>query len=109
MKTLFTTIETIKKRKEAYYKLNNEIRDLQGDFPTYLTAIDFEIESAIVKNLDEQLKSICGLREMASYYLYECDNKNGGGIHCSKDNKEFRIKTIKDLKRVVRYFAKKQN
>lgn len=107
MKTLLETIETIKKRKDLYYNLNNEIRDLQGDFPTYLTAIDVEIESAIVKYLNEQIKEICGLEEMASYYLYECDGKEGGAIHCLDSEKEFRIKTINDLKRVINYFSKK--
>lgn len=104
MKTLLETIETIKKRKDLYFNLNNEIESLQGNFPTLLAAIDVEIESAVVKYLDEQIKEICGLEEMASYYLYECSGKEAGYFYCPDSKKEFKIRTIKDLKRVINYF-----
>jgi hypothetical protein len=71
-----------------------------GDFSTHLTAIDDQIESSVVEYLDEQIDRICGLTEMASYYLYECDK--GGMV--SHFDKEFEIKTIDDLKKCVFHF-----
>lgn len=103
MKTLLKTLETIKHRKELYSKENSRIAQLQGDFPTYLTAIDTEIESAIVKYLDEQIEEICGLTELASYYLYEVNNKRGK-IYCRKSDREFKVRNVEDLEKVINYF-----
>lgn len=103
MKTLLKTLETIKCRQELYSKENSRITKLQGDFPTLLTAIDTEIESAVVKYLDEQIEQICGLKELASYYLYEVNDKCGE-IYCLKADREFKIKNIKDLEKVINYF-----
>ena len=97
---LFNTIETIKTRKKLYREQNKKIGDLMGDFSTYLTAIDDQIESSIVGYLDKQVEIICGLSEIASYYLYECDK--GGMV--SHFDKEFKIKTIDDLKKCVFHF-----
>jgi len=103
--SLFKVIETIKHRKDCYWYHNQQITDLMGDFPTHLTAMDNQIESAVVENLDEQINKICGLVEMASYYLNECDK--GGIIECKEAKKEFKIYTIEDVKKCVYYFSRK--
>tara|TARA_R110000868_G_scaffold85669_1_gene240823 strand:+ start:72 stop:425 length:354 start_codon:yes stop_codon:yes gene_type:complete len=103
--SLFKAIETIKNRKDCYWYHNQQIADLMGDFPTHLTAIDTQIESAVVQYLDEQINKICGLTEMASYYFYECDK--GGIIECKEAKKEFKIYTIEDVKKCVYYFSRK--
>ena len=57
--------------------------------------------------LDEQINKICGLEEMASYYLYECDKcDNGGMAECQETKKQFKIKTIEDVKKCVYYFSR---
>jgi len=103
--SLFKAIETIKNRRDLYWYHNAQITDLMGDFTTHLTAMDTKIESAVVEYLDEQINKICGLTEMASYYLYECDN--GGIIECEETKKEFKIYTIEDVKKCVYYFSRK--
>jgi uncharacterized protein YerC len=103
-KNLFDSIETIKNRKDLYWYHNQQIADLMGNFPTHLTAMDTQIESAVVKYLDEQINKICGLEEMASYYLYKCDN--GGMAECQETKKQFKIKTIEDVKKCVYYFSR---
>lgn len=103
-KNLFDAIEAIKNRKDLYRYHNQQIADLMGDFSTNLTAMDTQIESAVVKYLDEQINKICGLEEMASYYLYECDN--GGMAECQETKKQFKIFTIEDVKKCVYYFSR---
>lgn len=103
-KNLFDAIETIKNRKDLYWYHNQQIADLMGDLPTHLTAMDTQIESAVVKYLDEQINKICGLEKMASFYLYECDN--GGMAECQETKKVFKIKTIEDVKKCVYYFSR---
>ena len=107
-KNLFDAIETIKKKRFVLMH-NQQIADLvkiiyAGDFLTHLTATDDQIESAVVKYLDEQINKICGLEEMASYYLYECDN--GGMAECEETKKQFKINTIEDVKKCVYYFSR---
>lgn len=97
---LFNAIETIKIRKKLYRDQNKKIGNLMGDFQNHLTAIDDKIETAVVKYLDEQINKICGWAELASYYLCECDK--GGMV--SHFDKEFKIKTIEDLKKCVFHF-----
>lgn len=87
-------LNTLDKRKKKYDKINKSIRELQGDFPTYIQSIDTDIEVEIVKLLDEILDNT------ASYYLYECQTMNGGG-EIKENGKRYPIRNIDDVRKYV--------
>ena len=93
-KEAIKTIKTIIDREKQYRKINNQITELQGDFPALLTCIDSDCSSKIVDLLDK----ILGDEGLASYFIYECDG-TGGSI--TVDGKEYKLKTIKDLEKYV--------
>ena len=94
------TLSIIERQDKKYHNLNRTIRNLQGDFSTHLHTMDDNIQSAVIDLLDNILDG-----ELASYWLYECvDHKDGGLI--VDNGKEFRIKSIGDVKRYARYLAK---
>ena len=102
MKQYLKTLETLKRRKEAYLALNFKVNELQANFPTHLNCCDDQLEYEIVKLLDEIIEEECGWAELASYYIYECSPK---GSISEKDGKKFVIETIEDLERAINYFA----
>lgn len=102
MKQYLKTLETLKCRKEAYFALNLKVVELQENFPTHLNCCDDQLEPEIVKLLDEIIEKECGLTELASYYLYEC---NPRGLVSEKCGKEFVIETIEDLEKAINHFA----
>lgn len=92
-------IETIVERRQKYEKINDQIRELQGDFPTHLNFIDTDCEAKTVELLDKVL----GDEELASYFIYECQNrKEGGYIQINEDGKKYPLKTIKDLEKYIK-------
>lgn len=100
----FDLIKNIKESTERYRQLNREIQRVQNtDFPTQAQMCDDLLLGGIVNLLDEILREECGLVEMASYFLYECNPK--GNI--SENGQEWTIETTDDLKDVVEYFSKK--
>lgn len=101
LKTLALDIlEIIDKKKDAYDKINSEIKKIQPDFSTHLFVVDYELEGKFINLLDEILGS-----EIASYYLYECKNMKNGGIITDK-GKEFKIKSIADVKKYLDFLKK---
>ena len=93
----------IAKSKARYDSVNATLRGIQGDFPTHIEAIDIEVEDAVIKMLDKMLGA-----ELASYWLYECDGGKGRAGLIEDDGREWRIKSIGDVKRYARFRARKQ-
>lgn len=96
------TLSLIAQRKEKYDAVNAQMRGLQGEFYTHCEAMDNDIETGVIKLLDNILGA-----ELASYWLYECSAMpNGGKI--TDNGKTFRIKSIGDVKRYARYLSKQK-
>jgi len=95
----YEVLKTIVDRQEKHDALNREIRNLQGDFPTYITAIDEKIEVAIVKLLDDILIN-------AGYWLYECGGK---GRITHDDGTEYKIESAEDVRDYALRFADRFN
>lgn len=89
-----SAMRVIIERRDAYEKINEDIRKLQPDFPQRVQCADSVIEAAFVDLLDEILGDT-----LASYFLYEMP-KDGGLIQ-HKDGTEYRIKTLEDLLKYV--------
>ncbi len=79
LEQVFKLIETIRKRDLLYDKKNGELRELQGDFPTLVQMCDSEVLKGILDVLDSAIEDYCDLKDMARYYLYECQNMKNGG------------------------------
>ena len=87
-------LETIAIRKKKYSDINKRLRNLQGDFPTQIQAVDIGIESDTVALLDVILGD-----EIASYYLYESQDEEGGFIE--KNYVMYHIKNLDDVRNYV--------
>ena len=97
-KAAIETIETFIKMKGEYNSVNDKLKKISPDFPTRINAIDDKIELSVVKLLDV----ILGNADLASYFIYECqDMKNGGSIYCNSTNKEYKLKSISDLVKYI--------
>lgn len=99
MKQYLKTLETLKRKSKEYFEINNKLRELQGDFYTHAACCDCNLETSIVKLLDEIIAEECGEKELASYYLYECNP--AGAFY--PDDKTFVIEKIEDLEKIIKY------
>jgi hypothetical protein len=91
------TLRTIRDREDAYREVNNQIRDIQGDFPSYVQCVDSAVLSSLFTMLDRVL---CG---NASYFLWEVDEGCGNITH--DDGTEHPIKAIEDVEVYARKFS----
>lgn len=83
-------LNMLRVKQKQYKAINLDISILQPTFPTYLQLIESELESAVVRVLDDILGD-----KIASYWLYDIASVDGGFIKI--DNKEYTIKTFKDV------------
>lgn len=88
-------IALIEKKNAEYQKINDEMRKVLGDFSSHIEIMNENIYSSVANLLDEIIGG-----ELASYYLFECSNMQGGGSICD-DGVEYRIANIEDLKAYV--------
>ena len=65
----------IKSREEEYHKINRELIELQGDFPTHVQCFDMTVLEGVVNVLDDLLEELTGINELASYYLWGAPEK----------------------------------
>jgi hypothetical protein len=84
-------------KQKKYRKLNDKIRELQGDFPTHIQSIDDEYYSGVTKLLDDILGD-----ELASYLLFETDGSDKYYYHL-KDGKKFPIRNVDDIIKYMDY------
>ena len=91
----------IAKRKRDYERALKPLQALQGDFNIDMDAMDAVLEDAIIKMLDKMLGA-----ELASYWLYECDGGEGRAGRIEDNGKEWRIKSIGDVRRYAKHCAK---
>lgn len=93
-------VEVIQTKTKAYYEVNRNLRQLQGDFAAHIQLMDVQVETHLVDFLDTILGD-----ELASYYLFEVQSmKNGGSIFPkakSHPTLEYKIKTVKDLEKYL--------
>jgi len=89
------TLEMLKDKHEEYWKINNDLKKLNPDFPPYIQNIDIAIEHTIINLLDEIIGD-----KIASYYLYEVPVMKDGG-KCYENDVEYPIRTINDVRKYV--------
>lgn len=84
-------------RRSENEEINKHIKKAYPDFPPLVQHIDSLTESSFVKLLDAVL-AFAG-EELASYYLYECDNYDGINSRCviESDGKEWPLTNIMEL------------
>lgn len=82
-------------RRMQYDSVNAGIKRLQPDFPSLVTMIDIDIEREAVRLLDVVLGD-----EIASYFLYVINMKDGGSI-TELDGVEWPIKSVEDVEAYV--------
>ncbi len=85
-------------KQKKYRKLNDKIRELQGDFPTHIQSIDDEYYSGVTKLLDEILGD-----ELASYLLFEVDGSDRFYYQLNGDDKKFPIRNVDDIVKYMDY------
>ena len=87
-------------RRNSYDKINKMISEVDddGDFPTFLNVMPSDILTSIMGLLDQIL--LPG-DELASYFFWECQSMKDGGSITVKSGREFKIKTIADLKKYL--------
>lgn len=91
-----TALSTMADRRARYDEANKAYKWLNPDFPQTVTAIDPEIETALVKVLDEALGD-----EIASYFLFEVQHMKGGGNIVETNGTEWPIASIEDVRAYV--------
>jgi len=101
--TSISLVEEISLIKREFDKINDNLRsaDSNNDFATRLSPIALGIEVKLIKLLDEIFAEI-GDSQLASYFLYEAQNMKGGG-EIVVDGVNFRLQSIADLKKYVKY------
>lgn len=100
VKQALNILSVMESRKQEYSKINDLLRSVQEDFPSYQTAVDAKIEIAVVTLLDQILGD-----ELASYYLYECLNMPKGGSISPNMKKypklSYKLKSVKDVEKYL--------
>ena len=91
-------LDLLDKRITAYWKLNVQVRNLQGELPSNLQFIDHKLEQPLFDLLDEILGD-----KIADYYLNECPKKDGkrDGVMLDSGSRRSLIRNIKDVKAFV--------
>ncbi len=101
---IFDLIDLFVKKERDYEKVNTKIKEISSrDFPQRIQFCDDEILSAIFDLFDKILDEKCGLYQLASYYAFESVGMKGGGSIGFADGKEFKLRTIDDLKEIYKY------
>jgi hypothetical protein len=99
-------LDCVAKQRERYDGINTQIKEMMGDFPTYLQHIDEQTESAMMRLVND----IIGHSDLASYYLYECVGKlgHGGGITCcaASEVKPWKLRNTDDLTKYLLHAKK---
>lgn len=76
--------------------VNRDIKNIFSyDFPPYVALMPDQLESDIVALLDKIINDETGIWDMASYYIYECNDRKGGLISC--EDKDYEINNIDEL------------
>lgn len=92
------TLRCIEQDKAQCNRINSEIQTWQkDDFASRLHSLTPAVENAIISTLDAILGD-----EIASYYLYEVRNMEGGGKIIESDGVEWPIRDINDVERYAR-------
>lgn len=89
----FQLLRILEEKEKQYERINKQIQELQGDFPTRIHVMDDRLWGPTMQVLDQ----ILGEQDIASYYYFECRSmKNGGMI--VENGKSWPIKTLDDVR-----------
>lgn len=88
-------LELMRTKAEAYRSVNDQLRDLQGDHHSSVQPIDQDLETGLIKLIDQILDA-----EVAEYFLYEVPRMKGGGL-IRDEGVDWPIQTIHNLRSYV--------